>query len=470
MDGQGRLQPHALAGILEAVRGADISATEKKYLRCLAVRTMAAGHTNEDSPQRGCRTLRLTLGDQTDEGILCAATRVASRGLGLVCKSLPIHAPASRSFGTALRTRVVRQRIQGVLVRGEPLAKVLGWIADAADAHRHLSVAVMEEAAESFAKAITHQPHPDTEQGGAIYGHSTLDEDLCSTCGSLSASSHPVDVCEATMDGDHQAETMVLRCDVADLQDRVVEVEHQLQHLSGLASHTILGLDLVLSRELMDRPIPPGVERFVLGEPDAEYQGNGGSQLGIDPPARSCIEIDIFDVDSASCDGMQGDGGSQLCTDPPARSSTGFDMKPVVVVEAGRPAWPTFWRPLRWRASVLRLSRSTWSSGLTPLQPLVSPLSAELIYQYPRFVTAGTQPTVDEHNVTGDCNALVALATNRELTARAPDENRQDARGYGGACMALTHPPFVASLTIAPRAVSSERWRLTARSGLSWRS
>ena len=63
---------------------------------------------------------------------------------------LGLTGPASRCFGTTLRTAAVRNAMQHGMIRDTPLEKVLGWIVAAADAHRHLTNAVFAEAVDEF--------------------------------------------------------------------------------------------------------------------------------------------------------------------------------------------------------------------------------------------------------------------------------------------------------------------------------
>ena len=92
------------------------------------------------------------LGDASPRGgggddVLAVATQVAASCLQLfAAPELGLVAPATGSFGTALRSRQVRALLGQSSVRGTPLLQVLEWIRAAADAQRHLVPALMLEA------------------------------------------------------------------------------------------------------------------------------------------------------------------------------------------------------------------------------------------------------------------------------------------------------------------------------------
>ena len=92
------------------------------------------------------------LGDASPRGggggdVLTVATQVAASCLQLfAAPELDLVAPATGSFGTALRSRRVRALLGQASVRGTPLLQVLEWIRAAADAQRHLVPALMLDA------------------------------------------------------------------------------------------------------------------------------------------------------------------------------------------------------------------------------------------------------------------------------------------------------------------------------------
>ena len=114
------------------------------------------------------------LGDASPRGggggdVLTVATQVAASCLQLfAAPELGLVAPATGSFGTALRSRQVRALLGQSSVRGTPLLQVLEWIRAAADAQRHLVPALMLEARQAVAAllaegaVVTDVVHPDS--------------------------------------------------------------------------------------------------------------------------------------------------------------------------------------------------------------------------------------------------------------------------------------------------------------------
>ena len=82
-----------------------------------------------------------------DAQLLSCASDFSQRSLEALCQAYPqLSGAATRSIGTALRVAQVRSDLCGISVRGTPILKVLGWTAAAADAQRHLTQAVIQEA------------------------------------------------------------------------------------------------------------------------------------------------------------------------------------------------------------------------------------------------------------------------------------------------------------------------------------
>jgi len=71
---------------------------------------------------------------------------------------------AATSLSTALRAREVRARLAGSAVRGNPLLKVVAWVAAATDAGRHLTGPMIED----MLKALDVALRPPNEQQKAL--------------------------------------------------------------------------------------------------------------------------------------------------------------------------------------------------------------------------------------------------------------------------------------------------------------
>jgi hypothetical protein len=110
------------------------------------------------------------------DAILVAAARAASVGLDAVVMHCNLQAPGVHSFGTALRAAPVRKRCEEVFVRGIELSKVLGWVSAAADAHRHLSVTLVDEAIAALLGCLARGgPEVGTEAASAGWGSDAED-------------------------------------------------------------------------------------------------------------------------------------------------------------------------------------------------------------------------------------------------------------------------------------------------------
>ena len=79
------------------------------------------------------------------ERLLEFSASSSQRILSCLVKAFPLVGPATRSFATALRVDVVRKALSQHTVRGEPLLKVQGWVAKAADAQRHFTISIIDE-------------------------------------------------------------------------------------------------------------------------------------------------------------------------------------------------------------------------------------------------------------------------------------------------------------------------------------
>jgi hypothetical protein len=82
----------------------------------------------------------------TTNDLLVHASRAAKSCLSRFVNELPLVGAASRSFSTALRTASVRKLLEGVLVRDTRLLRILQWVSSAADASRHLTSGVIDDA------------------------------------------------------------------------------------------------------------------------------------------------------------------------------------------------------------------------------------------------------------------------------------------------------------------------------------
>ena len=126
------------AALLTVCRGHEVIAVHD---RRLAESVLAGGASAPDPPGAG-------------DAVLPAALTAASRGLNALCAAFPLDGPASQNFGAALRVRAVRDRLEGRQVRGHELLRVLGHIASAADAGRHLTAATVLAAQAGFDAAL----------------------------------------------------------------------------------------------------------------------------------------------------------------------------------------------------------------------------------------------------------------------------------------------------------------------------
>ena len=73
------------------------------------------------------------------------AAASAKSCLEAICADIPIEGRAASNFGTALRAGAVRKRLSECRVRNIPILKLLGFIASAADASRHLTAEIMHD-------------------------------------------------------------------------------------------------------------------------------------------------------------------------------------------------------------------------------------------------------------------------------------------------------------------------------------
>ena len=79
-----------------------------------------------------------------EPGIMEVLCKAAPSLLDQVVKALPqLHGPATRNLSTALRAAPTREKLKGATLRGDPLLKILGWIAAADDARRHLTATLV---------------------------------------------------------------------------------------------------------------------------------------------------------------------------------------------------------------------------------------------------------------------------------------------------------------------------------------
>ena len=71
-------------------------------------------------------------------GVLAQAATVANTCLAKITSGITLHGKAMQNLGTALRVRAVRERLAPELLRD------LGYVADAADARRHLTSTTLD--------------------------------------------------------------------------------------------------------------------------------------------------------------------------------------------------------------------------------------------------------------------------------------------------------------------------------------
>lgn len=79
----------------------------------------------------GCARDNTQDATMNDGDVLSAAADASAACLESCTANLGLTGAATRNFGTALRTNVLRQSLQGEQLRGTPLVKILGWIAAA---------------------------------------------------------------------------------------------------------------------------------------------------------------------------------------------------------------------------------------------------------------------------------------------------------------------------------------------------
>ena len=98
---------------------------------------------------------------QEKRSVLDIASSAAREMLDLLPKLSDIHGAARKNVGTALRVKVVRDRLSGCSTpNGDNLLKELQYIAEAADASRHLSLASIESAMQELSREVSKQAAP----------------------------------------------------------------------------------------------------------------------------------------------------------------------------------------------------------------------------------------------------------------------------------------------------------------------
>ena len=92
---------------------------------------------------------------EVQRSVLDHAADAAQSCLDIASDRLQLKQPASKLFGTALRTATLREQLAGITCNdGTPLVKQLGYISCASDAKRHLSVSSIAEAASLLDKHL----------------------------------------------------------------------------------------------------------------------------------------------------------------------------------------------------------------------------------------------------------------------------------------------------------------------------
>ena len=130
--------------LIEAVWGSkSLSLSQKKAtVHCLSAQAMKGGKSLE-SPSNN---VDLNIKGLDNYDILSMAESTANKCLDLMVSKLSLKGPATRNFGTALRAAPVRSLLKPVVLRETTLLQTLQWIAEAADAGRHLVPTMMTEA------------------------------------------------------------------------------------------------------------------------------------------------------------------------------------------------------------------------------------------------------------------------------------------------------------------------------------
>lgn len=112
--------------------------------------TISAIHEGELAQAYLERHLLHSLGERPGnirdhDDLLAKTFSVPREVLQLLVKRFPLQGLASRCFSTAFRADVVRQSLQPLQVRGVSILQVLGSIFRAADAHRLLTIPILDE-------------------------------------------------------------------------------------------------------------------------------------------------------------------------------------------------------------------------------------------------------------------------------------------------------------------------------------
>ena len=103
-------------------------------------------HCHQQQLQVVLQNLWITDGASASrQDVLGLAADAAKQGLEL-SHGLKLSGAALRNFGTALRTSAVRALLVDAKLRDTDLLKVLSWISAAADAHRHWTAGIVNEA------------------------------------------------------------------------------------------------------------------------------------------------------------------------------------------------------------------------------------------------------------------------------------------------------------------------------------
>lgn len=206
-----------------------------------------------------------------NDDLLGHATRAAKSCLSLLSRTFPLEGPATANLGTALRVKQVREHLKLVMVRGVPLLKILSYVAVTADASRHLTCEMINEALLSLDSAATCRSDPVEED----FAHSEHD---------TSSFINPVSDMNPLESQCLVADSLVGKGDVFHLQTRVDDIDAKIEHLDGLLAHAILGLDLAFNRELGSLGTPAGVATFPMDLLDSLSGSNSDAELDVEAP------------------------------------------------------------------------------------------------------------------------------------------------------------------------------------------
>ena len=158
---------------------------------------------------------------------------------GLLARYPSIKGRAATNFGTLLRVGEVREMVDSAAVRDLPLIKVLGYIADAADAQRHLTPTLIMEAIALVRQLLdqSQPPPPAGFVGSYGCGTETGSSTVALSEGGDSHTSNNYGLDRLLCDGDKQYDLLSELCEVGVQTGRSHDegvIVHLQQHIEFL--------------------------------------------------------------------------------------------------------------------------------------------------------------------------------------------------------------------------------------------